>query len=154
MDSWVTFVFLAIVLFTFLPEMPEPAPITGVTSRAAASTAARAVGTAQRPAPVFRNRINPSLSSDPHPDGGAARAPLHGHRRAIPKVRLLVLELGDVRELLLQPQDGLEEITLLLDALDRRRDLEAELLRIAPLGGALDLTPVQRDRGGRMLSRP
>ena len=46
--SCVTFVFLPIVLLTFFAVTPLLAPITGVTSRTAASTAASDAGTTQR----------------------------------------------------------------------------------------------------------
>src|SRR3954470_18003424 len=61
MASWVTFVFLAIVLFIFLAVTPLDPAKTGVINRAAASTDARTAGTTQRPATLFRCDINPSF---------------------------------------------------------------------------------------------
>src|SRR3954447_20171282 len=146
MVSWETLVFLAIVLFNFLGDTLLDPANTGVISRAAASTAPRTAGTIQRPAPLFRNDINPSLCL-PRPDAGARRDPFTapgGHQ-----ADLLRVELAQVRQLLLGGEDGLEQVALLLEALDRGWDLEAELLGglLAP-GRPLDLSPVQRHRGG------
>src|SRR5829696_3920299 len=140
-----TLVFLVIALLTFFLLSPTVSAITGVISSAAASNAARVAGAAQRPAPCLKNRMNPSLI--------CALAPGSSWRGADP-FRGSSGKLVDIGELLLQLKHRLEEVALLLDALDRVGNLEPELLGIAALRGPLHLAPVKRDRGGGALARP
>src|SRR5215471_11575177 len=133
MFSCVTFVFLAIVLFTFFAVTPLEPAITGVTRSTAASVPARTAGTTQRPGPSLRIRINPSLWLS-RPDTDARRhlcRRFGGQQHA--RGALVVLELAQIRQLLLQLEHRFEQVAFPVDPLDRGRDLEADLLGIAAL---------------------
>src|SRR3954447_10871614 len=111
MVSWETLVFLAIVLFIFFGDTLLDPANTGVISSAAASTAPRTAGTIQRPVPLFRNDIDPSLCLAA-PGRGRTQGPFHGARRAIKRADLVRIELAQARKLLLGGEDRLEQVAL------------------------------------------
>ena len=163
--SWLTCVM--VIFLTFLARRPW-APESGAIATAAITSAAAWPAAPRlsaqrhrppRPAPVSAGCQERSISSlrcvlptrpGRRDRSNAGASPLTRARRAIGSAGYSVSSSPRSGSFCLSGEDRLEQVALLLDALDRRRDLEAELLGVAALGRPLDLPPVQRDRGGRV----